>query len=344
MFPFFYYGHNNYGDNYMCTCINMKGKNYYFGRNMDITHSFNEEVIITPRNYYLTFKKEKPLKNHFAFIGIGTIINNYPLYSEATNEKGISIAGLNFPNNCYYFPFKDKKINLTAFEIIPYILSKCQNLKEVKELLSNLNIVNINFTNQIKLTPLHFMISYKNQSIVIESTKEGLKIFDNAFNVLTNNPPFEYHQNNIINYINLNNKDINNNINNNIKLLPFSFGQGAFGLPGDSSSSSRFIRAFFNLSFTKLDNNDTYEVIQFFKCLDSVSMIYGAVLTDLGYEYTTYSSCINTNKGILYYKTYYNPNIYSINMYKEDLNSTKLINFKFINEYQIIEQKQKMII
>ena len=135
----------------MCTCLNIKGVYNYFGRNMDITHSFNEKIIITPKNYIFNFKKEKRINNHYAIIGVGTIINNYPLYSEATNEKGVSIAGLNFPNNCYYYKPQNNMINLTPYELIPYLLSTCKNLNEVKAKLNKINLINISFSIKQKL-------------------------------------------------------------------------------------------------------------------------------------------------------------------------------------------------
>ena len=41
----------------MCTCINLKTKNYYFGRNLDLEYRFYERVVITPRNYEFKLKK-----------------------------------------------------------------------------------------------------------------------------------------------------------------------------------------------------------------------------------------------------------------------------------------------
>ena len=40
----------------MCTCINFKTKDNYFGRNLDLEYRFNEKVVITPRNYKFNLK------------------------------------------------------------------------------------------------------------------------------------------------------------------------------------------------------------------------------------------------------------------------------------------------
>ena len=78
----------------MCTCINLKTKDHYFGRNLDLEYRFYEKVVITPRNYEFKLKKEGNLKTKYAMIGMATVVDNYPLYADATNEKGLSIAAL----------------------------------------------------------------------------------------------------------------------------------------------------------------------------------------------------------------------------------------------------------
>lgn len=308
----------------MCTCINIIANNTYFGRNLDLEYSFNEMIIITPRNYEIKFKKEKTLKTHYALLGIGTIIDNYPLYADVINEEGLAFAGLNFPDNCTYLTFNKDKTNLAPYELPLYILGQCMNVKEALEWLENINIINLPFSSDVSLTPLHFMISDLKESIVIESRDNNIYIHHNEFNVLTNNPPFEYHQNNVINYLSLHNSDPINNLLPSLK--PYSNGLGALGLPGDFSSSSRFIKALFVKNNLVLNNDDNFNINQFFKCLESVSMIKGTVLTKLGYEYTRYTSCYNLNKKVLYYKTYDNSQLREISLFDFNLDDSQLIN------------------
>ena len=56
------------------------------------------------------------------------------------------------------------------------------------------------------------------------------------------------------------------------------------------------------------------------------------------YEITIYSSCCNMEKGIYYYKTYENSQISGIDMNKEDLESSELINYNLIKGQQIFMQ------
>ena len=123
----------------MCTAITFKTNDFYFGRNLDLERSYNERVVVTPRNFLLKMRCVEPLKTHYALIGMATVIENYPLYFEATNEKGLSMAGLNFPDNADYKAYSDGLNNITPFELIPYILGKCKNIEEAKTELNGLN-------------------------------------------------------------------------------------------------------------------------------------------------------------------------------------------------------------
>lgn len=320
----------------MCTCINFKTKDNYFGRNLDLEYRFNESVVITPRNYEFKLKNGKTIKTKSAIIGMSTVIDNYPLYAEATNEYGLSIAGLYFPENACFFPEDNTKLNLTPYELIPYFLGLYKTVAEIRELLLNLNITNIPFKDNLPITDLHWMISDAKECIVLEQTKDGLKIYENEYGVLTNNPPFDYHLTNINNYINLTPNYGENRFSNKSSLKPFGVGFGSIGLPGDNSPAGRFVRATFNKLNSVCDDDEISSITNFFHILDSVSMIKGTTITkENKYDITTYSCCINTTKCIYYYKTYTNNQITAIKMTESEKTKQELTIYNLIEEQQI---------
>lgn len=312
----------------MCTAVLYKNGNTYFGRNLDLERGYGENVVITPRNYVFQLRRTNPITSHYAMIGMAAVINDFPLYFEATNETGLSMAGLNFPGNAVYHEFDAEKDNIAPFEFIPRVLGKCTSVHEAKELLEQTNLIKIDFSEQLPLSPLHWMISDKERSIVVESVKDGLKIYDNPFEVLTNNPTFNYHKTNINNYMGLGTGPAKSEFSENIPLYNYSLGMGALGLPGDFSSASRFVRAFFVKENSVADTDEKASVNQFFHILDSVAMPKGCVWTENGYEYTRYSSCCNANAGIYYYKTYDNFEIISIDMNDVDLDVSHLYTYE----------------
>jgi choloylglycine hydrolase len=319
----------------MCTAANYTAKDHYFGRNLDLEYSYNETVTVTPRNYVFTFRQVGALRSHHALIGISTNVDGYPLYYDATNEKGLSMAGLNFPENADYKPEDPNKINITPFEFIPWVLGQYETVAEVKEALKGINLVNISFSKEYPLSPLHWIISDREESITVESAKEGLHVYDNPVGVLTNNPTFDKQLFNLNNYMTLSIDPPKNNFAPDLGLDTYSRGMGAIGLPGDLSSSSRFVKAVFTKMNSVSGNSESEAISQFFHILGSAAQQRGCVRLGDRYEITIYSSCCNTDKGIYYYTTYENSQISGVDMHKEKLDSKEIISYSLIKGQQI---------
>lgn len=320
----------------MCTAVSYKTKDHYFGRTLDFEHSYGEQVVITPRNYPLTFRYVNQLDQHYALIGMAIVAQDYPLYYEATNEKGLSMAGLNFPGNAAYFPCRDGADNVTPFEFIPWILGQCDTVAQARTLLDRINLADTPFSESLPLFPLHWMISDRDSSITVESVRDGLRIYDNPVGVLTNNPPFEYHLQNLNQYLTLSPLPPENQFSNALSLHPLGQGLGMMGMPGDLSPASRFIRVAFTKFNSVSGDSEGESVGQFFHILGAVSHPRGSVHTpDGGYEITVYTSCCNTDRGIYYYTTYENRQITGVDMHREDLNGTALIAYPLVSDQQI---------
>lgn len=322
----------------MCTAISYHSGEHYFGRNLDLEHTYIEQVTITPRNFPFHFRMTAAQKTHYAMIGMAAVVDDFPLYYDATNEFGLSIASLNFPGYANYMPPKDGFTNIAPFELIPWLLGKCKTVSQVREQLKSANLVNIPFSDALPLSPLHFMVSDRTESIVIEPLSEGIVITDNPIGVLTNNPPFDYHLHNLANYCNLTAYEAENRMTDQIPIPLWSRGMGAIGLPGDLSSASRFVRAAFVKLNSISDGTLEEDISQFFHILGAVAQQQGCVRIGSKYERTIYTSCCNTDRGIYYYTTYHNRQITAISLYNEDLQSSQLKQFPLISQQQIYHQ------
>lgn len=320
----------------MCTAVAYKTKDHYFGRNLDLEYSYHETVTITPRNYHFRFENTEDMEAHYAIIGMAYVVDSYPLYYDATNEKGLSMAALNFPDNAVYQVIKEDKLNITSYELIAWVLSRFQSVDEAVRVLNEVNITNQQFNEELPVSPLHFMLSDKKRSVVLEPMTMGLMVYDNPVNVLTNNPPFLYHITNLNNYMSLTNETPKNNFSEKLPLNQYSRGMGSLGLPGDLSSASRFVRAAFTTLNSVSGEKEEESVSQFFHILNSVYQQRGCVKMDKDvYEKTVYSSCCNTDKGIYYYTTYENSQITAVDMHKADLDGRELISYELIKNQQI---------
>ena len=318
----------------MCTAVTYKTKDHYFGRNLDLEYSYEETVTITPRKFPFDFRKMRRMENHYAIIGMAYVAEGYPLYYDGTNEKGLSIAGLNFPGNAHYAPYAEGKDNITPFELTPWILGQCATVTEAETLLHRINLLNENFSEELPLSPLHWIIADRERAIVLEAVKDGIKIYDDPVGVLTNNPPFDYHLFNLNNYMTLSKCQPENAWD--IPLETYSRGMGAMGLPGDYSSMSRFVKAAFVKMNSVSGDGEEESVSQFFHILKSVEMPRGCVELEKNvFEITVYSSCCNTDQGIYYYTTYENSRVCAVDMHREDLNGKELIAYPLAKELTI---------
>ncbi|MCM1237674.1 MAG: choloylglycine hydrolase [Ruminococcus flavefaciens] len=320
----------------MCTAAAYKTKDFYFGRTLDYEFSYGDEVVITPRNYPFRFLEQEEMKKHYAIIGMACVMDDYPLYYDAVNEKGLGLAGLNFVGNAVYHKREDGKDNIAQFELIPWLLGQCASVQEARKFLDRLNITNIPFRDDLPLAQLHWILADKEECVVIESVAEGVKIYENPVGVLTNNPPFDMQLFALNNYMALSVKPPRDSFAPGLTLDTYSRGMGAMGLPGDLSSQSRFVR----VAFTKMNSccgeGELESVSQFFHILGSVDQQRGCCELESGkYEITLYTSCCNASRGIYYYTAYNNHQITGVDMHRENLDTEELIRYPAVEEEQI---------
>lgn len=174
----------------MCTAATYKTKHFYFGRTLDYEFSYGDEVTVTPRNYSFKFRHMGERKSHYAMIGMAYVADDYPLYYDAVNEKGLGMAGLNFVGNAKYQDVQAGRENVAQFEFIPWILSQCATVLEARKVLEKMNLVGTPYSEKLPCASLHWMIADKDAAIVVECVEDGLHVYDNPVGVLTNNPPF----------------------------------------------------------------------------------------------------------------------------------------------------------
>lgn len=323
----------------MCTAVTYKTKDFYFGRTLDYEFSYGDEIVITPRRYPFYFRRAGEMQTHYAMIGMAHVAENYPLYYEAANEKGLCMAGLNFVGNAFYGEAEENKNNIAQFELIPWILGQCSDVREARGLLKKTTLVSIRFNENLPVAELHWIIADSNEAITVEFVKEGVRIYDNPVGALTNNPPFNEQMFQLNNYIGLSAKNPENRFSDKLPLHAYSRGMGALGLPGDLSSQSRFVR----VSFVKMNSvsgdTDEESVSQFFHILGSVDQQRGCCELEKGkYETTIYTCCINADSGVYYYTTYGNHQITAVKMHKENLDGLALIRYTPVQTEQFREQ------
>lgn len=306
----------------MCTTISLNlNDRAFFLRTLDLDYSFGREFIISPRGYKTENRLLGRNISKHGFWGIGDIVDGFPLYAEGVNEMGLTIGGLRFPTMNGYAR-SNVSGGLAPFEIIPYVLGNFDNAREACNLLSHISVVDIQFNERIKNTPLHFHIADKNECFVLEIIDRRVEIKENPFGVLTNSPPFSFHEYNMKRYLNIS-PDAPQNKNN---MDLYSNGLLATGLPGDFSSPSRFVRAAWLRANARSEKGK--ELFSAISLIENLSIPTGAVNTRSGkMHHTRYYSLYDLEKMCVVIRKYesLSPRVFEIK--KESLTKDSLISY-----------------
>ena len=282
----------------MCTAIFDNKVGAVFGRTLDLEGTYGEDFTVSDRGderEYIHFGRKK---NKYRVGGMAHTVGGVPLFYDAMNECGLAMAALNFPRAAVYLPPHAGYVNLGSFELIPYILGECRDLSEAEACLSRVNLTGDSFSEGYPATPLHYMIADRDRSLIVEPCDGCLLIYDKEVGVMTNAPHYDYHLSRLGDYLSLTNKHPEGRHCVNV----YSRGMGAMGLPGDWSSTSRFVRADFVKRHISSHGDP---VSRFFHIADTVEVPRGCVLTEKGDEvYTVYTSCMDLENMTYLYRTY----------------------------------------
>ena len=313
----------------MCTGVRFsddKG-NMYFGRNLDWSVGYGQKVVVTPRGFlYDSAFLGQMSPKHGAIIGMAIVAENKPLYFDCANEAGLGIAGLNFPGYAAYEESAvDGKTNVAAYEFPLWVVMNFDTVDEVEKALKDTAIVAKPVNDQYPVSQLHFIIGDAKRSIVVEYTERGMEIFKNDVDILTNQPGYGWHKENLRNYMNLFPQMPKEVKWRSEKMTAFGSGSLMRGIPGDYYSPSRFVRVAYLNTHYPVKTTEEENVSRLFHTLTGVAMIDGAAeMADGQCEKTVYTGGYSAATKTYYYNTYEDPAIVSVKMEDYNLDSSEL--------------------
>ena len=313
----------------MCTGVRFSDANgnMYFGRNLDWSTGYGQKVVVTPRGYQYkpAFGDENP--DQPAVIGMGIVAENTPLYFDCANEHGLAVAGLNFPGYAKYETSAvDGKTNIAAYEFPLWVALNFKTVDEAEKALKDVVIVAKPINDQYPVSELHWIIGDAKRSIVVEYTANGMEIFKNDVDILTNQPGYAWHQENLRNYMNLFPEMPKEVKWSKASMKPFGSGSLMRGIPGGFYSTDRFIRVAYLNTHYPTQSDEASNVSRLFHTLTGVAMIDGAAqMADGNFEKTVYTGGYSTATQTYYYSTYEDPAIKSVSLKDQDLDSTEII-------------------
>ncbi|MGM0214538.1 choloylglycine hydrolase family protein [Enterococcus sp. AZ109] len=316
----------------MCTSLTLTchAGHHFLARTMDFGFQLEGRPVVIPRNY--TWRREQEDQSTtYGFIGTGRNLGEYFL-AEGVNEKGLAVAELYFLDEAqYYAEPQAGKVNLAPHEFIMWLLGQIESISELRERITEIQLVEEAIPVMGFIPPLHFIVTDKTgETVVLESDSGEMVVKDNPVGVMTNSPDFGWHLKNLNNYLSIQPTNFASKKIGDYAIKPFGQGSGTFGLPGGYTSPERFARATFLRALT--DTGETVEegVNAIFKILDNVTIPKGVNIKDDGaIDYTQYRAALDVTELTYYFNPYESQEVFKITLDEALLNKTEPTEFAY---------------
>ncbi len=300
--------------------------------------NLNSKLIIAPRNYgYASTmpngKTGLSWDSKYGFAGIS--VSDDRFIAEGINEAGLTAGLFYFKGYGSLAKFDPAQTanNITDMDFVRWMLSQFDTVEQVKAAIKQIKIVPVYLDAKGNPSPTaHWRVTDKSgANIVIEIVNNGeIHFYDNPVGVLTNSPDFPWQVTNLNNYVSLQ-PGTSAPVNfGDYQARSFGVGTAFAALPGDISPPARFVRAAFYVETAPAMKTNRDAVSQAFHILNNFDIPIGtefstehkAHIPDLP-SATQWTSVIDQQNRVLYYKTMFDSGIKSFDLKSADLNGAK---------------------
>ncbi len=166
--------------------------------------------------------------------------------TDGTNTQGLYAGLLYMPGFCDYTPAdgQDPSVLMSIVDVVAYVLGTCATVSEARSTMAAATVWPWVFGPCGFAPPAHLILhDATGASAVVEWRDGEMVMFDNPIGVACNSPHLDWHLTNLRNYVGLSALNPSTVAVDDERLSTMGQGLGMFGLPGDASSPSRFVRA-----------------------------------------------------------------------------------------------------
>lgn len=197
---------------------------------------------------------------------------------DGLNQCGLSCALLTLMETKYQ-NVTNSSSALGMSDICDFILGQYCTIEDVKSGISKVTVYRDYLTEKISCPLLHVSVHDENgDSLVIEFI-EGEQVFhDNKIGILTNDPTYDWHIKNIMNYNYINNVAPTGNIqinDFNFSAAYYGYPISNFGISSDDSPVSRFVRISQLIRYMTVPKNYEEAILMGYHLLEKVSVVPG---------------------------------------------------------------------
>lgn len=339
-----------------CTGLQLTNKDGTFvnGRTVEFGIKIDASVAMVPRGY--TFTGKTPAGDGLTYSAKHAAVGVYA-YSDVKLMDGINDAGLvagafYLPTYASYTPVtaENQANGLSPAEFPNWLLTQFATVDEARKAIEAGDGI---ITPTVlpgwgaAPPPFHYVVYDKTgASIVIEPIGGKLVIHDNPLGTITNSPTFDWHMTNLRNYITLNPNNIDKGNIGKLELQAFGMGNGMWGLPGDFSPPSRFVRAALFSANAIPSESAADGIDHVFHILNNFDIPKGIGRTNddgtISADYTQMTTARDPQNLRFYYKTYDDQTIRMVDMKQLDLDSKEILRFPAVTDQPIVDMSSTL--
>jgi choloylglycine hydrolase len=317
-------------DSVACTIFRMKAKdgNITIARSMEFGVNLGYDLIVVPRNR--PFFSPSPVSgsglkwtSRFGYIGVASMGMDFGV-SDGMNEKGLSVSVLWYESDTQYQAVApaDSSTALAQAIYSDWVLGNFSTVEEVRSATSRVKVFFYADPAKMKMAlTVHFIVyDAMGGCIVIEYDKGQCNIHDNPLGIMTNSPSLPWHYTNLRQYVGLESTNPIPVKAGALSFNPTGHGDGMFGIPGDYTPPSRFVRlAMFERYVTRQPDapsnlNLCQHVINTFTIPFGIIVDKDSTGNVVSSESTQWVTFRDVTNRILYFKTYENQTLRKIDL------------------------------
>jgi choloylglycine hydrolase len=291
----------------MCTGIRLIAKTgaVVAARTMEFPINYDSDLLMGPRGHTRT----------------GTT-------PDGVNEKGLAVGIFYFAHYAGYMPYTpaDAPNTIAPWQVASWILDQFATVAEVLENIGRIVVPDVVLQQWKLVPPFHYIVyDPSGDCAVLEYVAGKLNVHKNLLGVITNSPTFDWHMTNLNNFLFYSTSNLGPVTVGPIVLKPFADGAGMFGLPGDITPTSRFVRAVTYTQSVWQSDNGADAVLQAFHILNNFDIPRGSARSHLPEgvlsDYTLWTGTKDLETKNYYFRTHENSQIRVVELMKMNLDA-----------------------
>lgn len=324
------------------------------GRTVEFGIKIDASVAMVPRGY--AFIGDTPsgdgMKYTAKHAAVGVYAYDDVKLMDGINDSGLVAGAFYLPTFADYTPVtkENQSKGLSPVEFPNWLLTQFASVDEVRKAVESGNVI---ITPTVAAgwgatpPPFHYAVYDKTgEAIVIEPIDGKLVIHDNPLGVIANSPTYDWHMTNLRNYISLNPNNVNSGKIGKLELQAFGMGNGMWGLPGDFSPPSRFVRAALFSANAIPSDNAAEGINHVFHVLNNFDIPMGIGRSDddgtISADYTQLTTARDPQNLRFYYRTYDDQTIRMIDMKQLDLDAKEIKKFAAVSNQPIVDMSSQL--